>query len=180
MQVVENWKVINNYPNYSISDNGRVQNDKTCKIMIIQLDRRGYHRIGLRNGVKQKKFMVHLLVFDHFDGTPRNGRTVDHKDTDKNNNHISNLRLATNKQQNGNRGMMNNNTSGYQGVTWKENKHLWRAQIAWTENGKYKSKVKYGHDKFALYKWYVNEHINIYGIYSYFYGKKLKPIVIRK
>lgn len=54
---------------------------------------------------------------------------VDHRDGDKSNNRWSNLRLATHIQQAWNKGMRNDNTSGFVGVSWDKSRHLWSAFI---------------------------------------------------
>ena len=57
------------------------------------------------------------------------GLLPDHKDRNGLNNTRENLRYATEAQNLQNRGMPKNNTSGYKGVMWCENKNKWRVQI---------------------------------------------------
>lgn len=54
---------------------------------------------------------------------------VDHKDTDKGNDRISNLRIATNSLNQANRGPPINNKSGVKGVRFEADRNRWRAQI---------------------------------------------------
>ena len=54
---------------------------------------------------------------------------VDHIDNDKSNNNIANLRWATHSENNPNRTMMSNNTSGVKGVSWDKDTNKWRSQI---------------------------------------------------
>jgi hypothetical protein len=54
---------------------------------------------------------------------------VDHIDHCRSNNHIENLRLATNQENHRNRSISSNNKSGTTGVTWHKRDRSWRAQI---------------------------------------------------
>jgi hypothetical protein len=54
---------------------------------------------------------------------------VDHVDRNSANDRWVNLRLATNQQNNMNKGLRKTNTSGVTGVSWFKNKQKWRAQI---------------------------------------------------
>jgi hypothetical protein len=57
------------------------------------------------------------------------GVQVDHKNGNHLDNRRLNLRLATNQQNQCNRGPQCNNTSGYKGVTWHKYDQRWKAQI---------------------------------------------------
>ena len=54
---------------------------------------------------------------------------IDHKDGDKLNNTRSNLRSATNQQNQFNTERQVNNTSGFKGVTWDKHNSRWLARI---------------------------------------------------
>lgn len=54
---------------------------------------------------------------------------IDHKDLDKSNNRISNLRLSSMSNNGANRPKMKRNTSGFKGVFWKKDSRFWLAQI---------------------------------------------------
>lgn len=55
---------------------------------------------------------------------------VDHIDGNRLNNTRSNLRLASNAQNQCNVGLQINNTSGFKGVSWAANKNKWVARIS--------------------------------------------------
>lgn len=57
------------------------------------------------------------------------GYDVDHKNHDKSNNRKYNLRITTRSQNNMNKGLQSNNTSGVTGVCWDNYYQKWIAQI---------------------------------------------------
>ena len=59
--------------------------------------------------------------------------TIDHKDGNKDNNAISNLRLADESQQRGNIGLRSDNSSGVRGVHFDKTRNKWMARL--TEKG---------------------------------------------
>lgn len=59
---------------------------------------------------------------------------IDHMDGNPLNNALTNLRLATNQQNQFNRGVGRANASGFKGVCWDKPKNRWRAQLCY--NGK--------------------------------------------
>ena len=101
----EVWKQIAEFPDYKISNMGRVMSCaryKDGKIMKQRLHT-GYYRIGIYNNSKQKDFFIHVLLAKAFIPNPDNLPTVDHIDRNKQNNNISNLRWASLETQNINR-----------------------------------------------------------------------------
>jgi hypothetical protein len=54
---------------------------------------------------------------------------VDHRNKQKGDDRIANLRLASRQQNNANRGPNCNNTSGEPGVVWEASRGKWKAQI---------------------------------------------------
>jgi len=88
---MEIWKVINDYTNYSISNYGRVKNNKTNRLLKL-FDNYGYSRVTLPI---KKKFLVHRLVAIHFLENKNNLPQVNHKDDNRKNNHYKNLYWGT-------------------------------------------------------------------------------------
>lgn len=94
----EMWKPINDYEGlYEISSYGRIKSlrGKKPKYLKPQNDSRGYLQIGLNKDGIRKNYKVHRLVALHFVEGYFDGAVVDHIDTDRKNNHYSNLRWVT-------------------------------------------------------------------------------------
>lgn len=95
----EIWAPIVGYPDYSISNLGRIWSARCYGRIVKQtLDPgRGYYYVGLypAGSRRQKKIKVHRLVADAFVGNPLGFPTVDHIDGDKANNAASNLRWCS-------------------------------------------------------------------------------------
>lgn len=92
---METWKVINDFPNYEISNFGNIRN-KT-KLLKIVPNKQGYNIVVLCNGIR-KTINVHRLVAAAFVPNPENKPCVDHIDGDRANNHADNLRWVTVKE----------------------------------------------------------------------------------
>lgn len=92
---MEIWKTVNGHPNYEISTEGRVKKKATGKILVSTDDSRGYPAVTLIDDDKQRTKNVHRMVAETFIPNPDNKRTVNHKDGNKRNNHISNLEWNT-------------------------------------------------------------------------------------
>lgn len=60
--------------------------------------------------------------------------SIDHKDRNRDNNRLDNLRAATNSQNSANSKRPIHNTSGLKGVTWHKQRQKWASQIR--KNGK--------------------------------------------
>ena len=96
---MEEWRVIEDYPNYMVSNLGRVKSlnyNKTGKERIMKQGiSKGYCRVVLYKDAKQKKYLVHRLVASAFLPNPNNYLCVNHKDENKQNNKVSNLEWCT-------------------------------------------------------------------------------------
>lgn len=91
----------NEYQVY-VSDDGRVWN-KNHHEFKLQLNR-GYYRVFVRYGNKiRKRWLVHILVYETFCGKIPQGMQVDHKDRNRLNNKLDNLKLVTPSENNVNR-----------------------------------------------------------------------------
>jgi hypothetical protein len=126
-KLFERWKKIDGHDNYSVSTFGRVRNDDTGKIIKNQI-RRGYARVGLAKG-KKIMLTIHRLVANAFVKNKAKKAFVDHIDCNKTNNYFANLRWCSSIENNRNRSVRSNNTSGVIGVSWVKKAKKWKAQI---------------------------------------------------
>lgn len=95
------WKKIKQCENYSINENGEVRNDTTGKIKKPFLNSaNGYFTVDLWKDNKPFKFTIHRLLAEAFIPNPDGKPTVDHKDGNRQNNALENLRWATYAEQN--------------------------------------------------------------------------------
>lgn len=89
---MENWKKIADFDNYSVSDKGRVRNDKTGRILKLNKLINGYEQVSLSKNCFVTCMLVHRLVANAFIQNPDNKPQVDHIDNCKINNCVENLR----------------------------------------------------------------------------------------
>jgi hypothetical protein len=97
--MIEVWIYIENYPDYMISNMGRVKSLKFGKekIMSPRYSGNGHLKITLTNNEGKKDFLVHRLVATYFLPNPNNLPEVNHKDEVKTNNCVENLEWCDRK-----------------------------------------------------------------------------------
>lgn len=77
--------------------------------------------------VDKRMYALHQLVYLYHHGFVPN--EIDHRDRNKLNNRIENLRPCTSSQNKGNIQLLPTNTSGYRGVSLNSRSQKWHAQI---------------------------------------------------
>lgn len=96
----------------------------------------GYEVISINS----RKYHTHRLIFLYHKGYMP--KFVDHKDHNKLNNNIGNLRKCTKSENAYNRTIQKNNTSGVKGVSWNKAAKKWRTQLKFNKKiiyiGEYK------------------------------------------
>jgi hypothetical protein len=95
----EQWKQIQDFPNYYISSFGNVKNIITNKLLKPSF-KGGYYNISLVNSTSKKSLKIHRLVALAFIDNIQNKPEVNHKDKNKLNNHIDNLEWVTKVENN--------------------------------------------------------------------------------
>lgn len=82
----------------------------------------------VRISICGRQYLAHRLAWMYVYGEFPDCE-IDHIDGDCSNNRISNLRLASRKQNNENTRLRTNNSSGYRGVSFRKDTGKWRAQM---------------------------------------------------
>jgi len=116
---------IEGYSDYLIHDDGRVWSKKGKGRFLKHVKNHGYHRVCLCRDGKTRHFLVSRLIALHYIPNPENKPEVDHIDRNPSNNHVSNLRWATRRENNDNKGMRNDNTSGHEYISYNREKKRW-------------------------------------------------------
>lgn len=95
----EKWKKIVQLQNrYEISNQGRIRNATTLKVLKTQISNSGYLRVAIRKEGKSKQYSIHRLVAQYFVPNPLNKPEVNHKDENRLNNKADNLEWVTQKE----------------------------------------------------------------------------------
>lgn len=95
----EEWKEITDFPNYMISNLGRVWNKKRKRFMTIYT-RKGYSLVKLSKSNTSKEMKVHRLVAMAFIPNPYNLPCVNHIDENPSNNCVNNLEWCNHQYNN--------------------------------------------------------------------------------
>lgn len=106
-EAIEIWKDIPNYEGYQVSNLGRVKSLERIdalghrlkeKILKPQLNSNGYYKVVLCKNSIKKKYFVHRLVYEAFNGQIPEGLQVNHINEIKTDNRLENLNLMTAKE----------------------------------------------------------------------------------
>lgn len=86
--------------NYSVSTYGEVRNNKFNRLLRPCANKSGYMTVGLtlEKGKGSKTYYVHRLVAEAFIDNPNNLEQVDHINSDKSDNDVSNLQWVTHQE----------------------------------------------------------------------------------
>ena len=88
---VPDGKIMTEFPNYIITNDGKVYNSQRKRYLILKNHVNGYMGVSLSNEIKNKSYNVHRLVALLFLDNPNNYPEVNHIDFDKTNNKVENL-----------------------------------------------------------------------------------------
>jgi hypothetical protein len=127
--MVEEYKIIKDFPNYEVSSFGNIRNKKTGRILKPGITTHGYYKVILYKDRISFNKTIHKLVGESFLPNPYNKQCVDHIDNNKLNNNISNLRYCTQQENCMNRKIGSKNTSNYKGISYDNQRNKWRAGI---------------------------------------------------
>jgi hypothetical protein len=153
----ERWR--KHTSNIWVSDYGRVWRIKATSRAPkgighgrVQIRKQKTGRSGNRMVIGDK--LAHRIIAKLFIPNPQNKATVDHKDHDATNNHISNLRWFTQQEQNHHK---RRHSMG--GVNWRDRENTWVVNWRDSEDGRNRSKQPFA-TKEEGQKW-LKENIHI-------------------
>lgn len=105
------WRKIEGYDNYSISEDGKIRNDRNGYIRKNTINNTGYYVVSFKVDGKSKIELVHrLLALAFIDREDSNRDCVNHIDGNKLNNGLDNLEWVTKAENNAHaykKGLMN-------------------------------------------------------------------------
>lgn len=90
-------KIVQDYPNYAVDEAGNVHNLKTKTLAIVSIVA-GYASVWLRNESGGRSHKVHRLVARAYIDNPENKPEVNHLNSDKLDNRVSNLEWCTRRE----------------------------------------------------------------------------------
>lgn len=124
LKVLEQYCRLKDYPNYAVSNYGKVLNIKTQRFLKLSQNRDGYLQVSLYKGACR----VHALVANAFLPHSDPNHVIDHIDRNRTNNMVTNLRWVTPTENRFNRSKTERQCSShYVGVVKKGKR--WVAQI---------------------------------------------------
>jgi DNA invertase Pin-like site-specific DNA recombinase len=96
----EEWRDVSNYPNYQVSNLGRV---RSVFIRILKPSPRSsyndYPTISIyKHGEKARRKNIHVIVAEAFHGPRPDGKITNHKDGNKSNSRAANLEYSTHSE----------------------------------------------------------------------------------
>ena len=156
----EEWRSVNGYANYQVSNIGRVRNVETELILESCNSGMGYYQVRLYKDGSRMFLLVHRLVAHAFIENPDSKTCVDHINHDKTNNTILNLRWVSVSENAMNRTKRQNTSSRFKGVWFNKQRNNWRAQIML--DGKMKRLGSFADEKQAAGK-YNEAAIDLFG-----------------
>ena len=124
----------------------------------------GYSNVVLCQNGKKHNYKIHRLVAREFLDNPNNKKCVDHRNHNKTDNHVWNLRWCTHSDNNRNVTKQQNTSSMYLGVSWHKLKNKWICRVR-DENSKLKHLGYFENEKEAAQKYnnYICEHVAEFG-----------------
>lgn len=133
--MTEEWKRVKGFENYSVSDFGKVRNNKTGKYLKLFVSKKDYQKCRLHKNGICKKFLIHRIEMVAFVGD--SSLEVNHKDGNKLNNNLSNLEYVTSRENRIHAANMKKKTSKYTGVYFHKSSGKWAAQINFNKKNIY-------------------------------------------
>jgi hypothetical protein len=127
---MEEYRIIEEFKNYSVSNLGNVKNNTTSKVLKPGFCY-GYACVSLNKKTKR----VHILVAQAFIENPFNKPMVDHINSIRSDNRKENLRWATVAENNANQKIRKTNTSGFKGIDFDKFSKSWVVRFPFKKFG---------------------------------------------
>lgn len=154
----ETWRVVNDYPNYSISDLGNIKNNNNNQLKKTFQNSRGYLTVSLYKNNVQKKMSIHYLVASHFLPNWNNYKEVDHQNRIKTDNRVINLRWCSRSDNLKNKHKKLGCSSKYKGVSLDKRRGKWVAEIVIYKKKKFIGYFETEENAFEAWKRFVIEN----------------------
>ena len=124
------WLPIKGYDNYEVSICGSVRNVTTKRILKPGITSNGYYMVVLCNKNGKKTHKIHRLIATHFiPNLDITKKCIDHIDSNRLNNTVSNLRWVCSQENCFNRSISTRNTSSIKGVSFNKQRNKWECYI---------------------------------------------------
>ena len=154
----EEFKKIDGYDNYEISNQGNVRNSDTGRVLKPIKNCDGYYNVYLcKDGIK-KALKIHRLIALHFIPNPDNLPCIDHIDRNRTKNSISNLRWISRSNNQRNKPKKTNASSKYMGVCFYKPNGKHQAYISINNKLKHIGLYETEDDAGKAFDNYVKEH----------------------
>lgn len=98
----DNWKQCYDFPNYEVSETGKMRRQLNGREIAIAIDSRGYSVVRIWYNKKKYTKRIAKLIWQTFNDCAC-GMTIDHIDRNKQNNNLSNLRCISHSENSRNR-----------------------------------------------------------------------------
>lgn len=130
---MEEWKPIEGYPNYQVSNLGRVKSmnyNKTKKEAVLTPILTGkYYSVSLWSDTGKTLVSVHRLVALTFLDNPEKKPAVDHINGNKLDNRLENLKWSSYSENNLNKQLYRGNNTGELNISFVKSSGLFQVQI---------------------------------------------------
>jgi hypothetical protein len=174
----EQWKVINDYNNYEVSNFGQIRNKTTGRVLKPGLSN-GYPACQLVNNGKYCTKKIHRLVAKAFIDNPNNLPQVDHINNNRTDNRVMNLRWATQSQNMFNKPKVKAGSSKYKGVYLNKCVNKWKARISINQHRYHLGHYQSEHEAGWIYNYFAKKHYQEFAYLNKIKIKKTKQLITK-
>jgi hypothetical protein len=125
---MEEFRELQEYPGYKIGNRGTILGHENYPLRP-SLNNRDYYVFNVSIEGVVETILVHRVIGLAWIPNPENKPVIDHINRDTKDNRLENLRWATSRQNNENRGIQKNNKSGVIGLCFVNSSKLWLVQL---------------------------------------------------